>query len=100
MAHDHDGVLPKRPYKDGVQLSIIGFGGNVAVGTKQNEVNRTVDEAVELGVNYSDVAPSMEMERLRRNSVLPCSPIGKGSSWHARLCGEILREPRRNWTDR
>jgi predicted aldo/keto reductase-like oxidoreductase len=35
-----------------VQLSIIGFGGNIAVGMKQNEVNRTVDEAVELGVNY------------------------------------------------
>jgi hypothetical protein len=99
MAHDHDGVLLKRPYKDGMQLSIIGFGGNVAVGMKQNEVNRTVNEAVELGVTTT-LPPSMEMERLRRNSVLSRGPIGRGSSWLARLYGEILREPRRNWTDR
>jgi len=50
--------IPKRPYRDGVELSIIGFGGIVVVGMEQKEANRTVAEAIEKGVNYFDVAPT------------------------------------------
>ena len=48
-----DGNIPKRPYKDGVELSIIGFGSIVVIGMEQEGA-----DSVERGVNYFDVAPS------------------------------------------
>ena len=50
--------IPRRPYKDGVELSIIGFGGIVVVGRDQKAADRTVAASVDRGVNYFDVAPS------------------------------------------
>lgn len=35
MTDDLDRVIPKRTYRDEVQLSIIGFGGMLAVGMEQ-----------------------------------------------------------------
>ena len=49
--------LPKRPYRDNIQLSIIGFGGIVVVGQEQKDADREVARAFERGVNYFDVAP-------------------------------------------
>jgi diketogulonate reductase-like aldo/keto reductase len=50
--------VPQRPFRDGVQLSIIGFGAIVVVGLEQPAANRIVAEAWDRGVNYFDVAPS------------------------------------------
>lgn len=50
--------LPRRPYRHGVQLSVIGFGGIVVVGQEQPAAARIVAESVDRGVNYFDVAPS------------------------------------------
>jgi len=50
--------LPRREYRPGVELSIIGFGGIVVMGSDQEHANRVVAEAIEKGVNYFDVAPS------------------------------------------
>jgi aryl-alcohol dehydrogenase-like predicted oxidoreductase len=50
--------LPRRVYKDNVELSVIGFGGIVLMGMNQDEANRVVARTVDLGVNYFDVAPS------------------------------------------
>ena len=50
--------IPKRLYKDGVELSIVGFGGIVVCGSPQDDANQIVAEAFERGVNYYDVAPS------------------------------------------
>jgi predicted aldo/keto reductase-like oxidoreductase len=52
------GTLPRRPYRDGIELSIIGFGGIIVVGHEQEAANAEVAYAVERGVNYFDVAPS------------------------------------------
>ncbi len=52
------GVLKIRQYAEGVDLSIIGFGGIVVVGMAQQEADNTVAESIEAGVNYFDVAPS------------------------------------------
>ncbi|NIM05307.1 MAG: aldo/keto reductase [Armatimonadetes bacterium] len=41
----------------GEKLSIIGLGGVVLDGMKQEEADRVVAEAVDRGVNYFDVAP-------------------------------------------
>ena len=51
-------LIPRRPYRDGVELSTIGFGGIVVVGLEQRDANRIVATSVERGVNYFDVAPS------------------------------------------
>jgi len=52
-------MLPRRPYgRDGIRLSVIGFGGIIVMETEQSRANRTVAWAVERGVNYFDVAPS------------------------------------------
>ncbi|MCS7061188.1 MAG: aldo/keto reductase [Anaerolineae bacterium] len=50
--------IPKRLYKSGVELSIIGLGGIVVCGIPQDDANQIVAEAFERGVNYYDVAPT------------------------------------------
>ncbi|MCA1949148.1 MAG: aldo/keto reductase [Treponema sp.] len=50
--------FPRRLYKNGDKLSIIGFGGIVVCGVSQNEADNYVAEAIDLGINYFDVAPS------------------------------------------
>jgi aryl-alcohol dehydrogenase-like predicted oxidoreductase len=49
--------LPKRTYRDDVNLSILGLGGMLLVGMDQDAVDRIVSEALARGVNYFDVAP-------------------------------------------
>jgi aryl-alcohol dehydrogenase-like predicted oxidoreductase len=51
-------TLPKRPYKNGIDLSIIAMGGIVVCGMSQEEGSRRVAEAYDRGVNYFDCAPS------------------------------------------
>jgi aryl-alcohol dehydrogenase-like predicted oxidoreductase len=50
--------LPRRPYNNEVDLSIVGFGAIVIMGMEQREANRVVAEAVDGSINYFDVAPS------------------------------------------
>jgi aryl-alcohol dehydrogenase-like predicted oxidoreductase len=47
----------RRPYRDDVQLSIIGLGGMLLVGMEQSTVNDIVAESFRRGINYFDVAP-------------------------------------------
>src|SRR5690349_21720366 len=51
-------AIPRREYKPGIELSVIGFGGIVVVGQEQPAANRTVAETFDRGINYFDVAPS------------------------------------------
>ncbi len=51
-------ALPRRRYRDNVELSVIGFGGIVVVGLEQKDADGMVASAYERGVNYFDVAPS------------------------------------------
>ena len=50
--------LPRRLYRNGIDLSIIAFGGIVVCGLSQQEASRRVAEAYDRGVNYFDCAPS------------------------------------------
>ncbi|MEO8663505.1 MAG: aldo/keto reductase [Bryobacteraceae bacterium] len=52
------GNLPRRPYKNGIELSVIAFGGIVVCGMEQAESDRRVAAAFDRGVNYYDCAPS------------------------------------------
>jgi len=58
VARGAAGRLPRRPYKNGIELSIIGFGGVVVCGLEPDEAARRVAEAYNRGVNYFDCAPS------------------------------------------
>lgn len=44
--------------KTNARLSIVGFGGILAAREEQRDANRFVDEALDAGVNYFDVAPT------------------------------------------
>ena len=50
--------MEKRRYKDGIDLSIVGFGAMALVGMEQRDCDAIVAESVEGGINYFDVAPS------------------------------------------
>jgi len=53
-----DRPLPRRRYKDEIDLSILAFGGIVVCGLSQEEANRRVAAAFDRGINYFDCAPS------------------------------------------
>lgn len=57
-AYGLDQPLPRRPYKDGIELSIIALGGIVVCAMPQEEASRRVAAAYDRGVNYFDCAPS------------------------------------------
>ncbi|MGA3027411.1 MAG: aldo/keto reductase [Bryobacteraceae bacterium] len=50
--------LPRRPYKNGIDLSILALGGIVVCRLSQEEASRRVAAARDRGVNYFDCAPS------------------------------------------
>lgn len=58
VAYGAPAPLPRRPYKNGIDLSIIAFGGIVVCGLPQEEATRRVNVAYDRGVNYFDCAPS------------------------------------------
>ena len=57
-AYGWEAPLPRRRYKDGIDLSIIALGGIVVCGLSQEEASRRVAVAYNRGVNYFDCAPS------------------------------------------
>jgi aryl-alcohol dehydrogenase-like predicted oxidoreductase len=83
--------LARREYKDGVKLSVIGFGGIVVCGMTQKEADRIVAEAFDRGVNYYDVAPSYfdgeaetklgpALEPFRKRSFLACKTMARDAA--------------------
>ncbi len=57
-AHGWEAPLPRRPYKNGIDLSIIAMGGIVVCGLSQEMASRRVAQAYDRGLNYFDCAPS------------------------------------------
>jgi hypothetical protein len=51
-----ENALPKRAWKDGIELSILALGGIVVCGMPQEEASKRVAVAHERGVNYFDCA--------------------------------------------
>lgn len=95
-------VLPRRPYANGIELSIIGFGAIVVVGMEQEAANNEVARAVDRGINYFDVAPSYfdgEAERklgvalqpYREDSFLACKTTRRDAAGAQEELDESLR---------
>lgn len=85
-----DKPLPKRRYKDHVELSVVGCGGIVLMGMPQRDANRVVAGMVERGVNYFDVAPSygdgeaeeklgLALSSHRKNIFLACKTMERSA---------------------
>jgi len=102
--------LPKRVYKEGVQLSIIGFGGIVVMGYEQKEANRLVAAAWDRGVNYFDVAPSYgdgeaeiklgpALEPYRKNAFLACKTTRRDAAGAQKEFEQSLRRLRTDYFD-
>ncbi|MCW5979817.1 MAG: aldo/keto reductase [Bryobacteraceae bacterium] len=100
-------ALPKRPYKDGVELSVIGLGGIVVVGLEQGNADRMVAESFDRGVNYYDVAPTyadgeaeqklgIALKPYRSKSFLACKTTMRDA---ARARQELERSLKRLHTD-
>ena len=63
--------IPTRAYgRDGVQLSVIGFGGILVMNEEQSAADRLVARAFDAGINYFDVAPSYGDAELRLGPAL------------------------------
>lgn len=102
--------LAKREYKDGVMLSVIGFGGMVVVGQEQDAANQTVANAVNAGINYFDVAPSYgdgeaeeklgpALEPHRKNAFLACKTTERKAAGAQRELEQSLRRMRTDYFD-
>lgn len=102
--------LPRRVYKDGVELSIIGFGGIVVMGYEQKEANRIVASAWDRGVNYYDVAPSYgdgeaeiklgpALEPYRKNAFLACKTTRRDAAGARQEFEQSLRRLRTDYFD-
>ena len=50
--------VPRRRYRDDVELSIIGLGGIVVCGMEQKDADAMVARSFDRGINYFDVAPT------------------------------------------
>jgi aryl-alcohol dehydrogenase-like predicted oxidoreductase len=102
--------LPRREYKDGVKLSVIGFGGIVVCGMEQAAADRIVAEAFDRGVNYYDVAPSYfdgeaerklgpALEPFRKRSFLACKTTERDAAGARRELEQSLRRLRTDHFD-
>ncbi len=83
--------IPRRPFNDQVDLSVIGFGGIVVVGMEQSDADNIVRESVDYGVNYFDVAPSywdgeaeiklgIALRDIRRQHFLACKTMARDAA--------------------
>ena len=103
-------ALPRRLYKNGVELSIIGFGGIVVMGYEQKEANRLVASAWDRGVNYFDVAPSYgdgeaeiklgpALQPYRQRAFLACKTTRRDAAGARQEFEQSLRRLRTDYFD-
>ena len=83
-----------------IEMSIVGFGGIVAAGRPQADVNRHVAEIVDRGVNYFDVAPTYgnaqellgaALQPYRDRCVLACKTTERSAAGSRAEMEESLR---------
>ena len=87
--------------KTGEMLSIIGFGGIVVAEEEQKDANYYVDEAIDSGINYFDVAPTYmdaedklgpALEGKRNNIFLACKTENRTKEGSEALLKQSLKK--------
>jgi aryl-alcohol dehydrogenase-like predicted oxidoreductase len=104
-ARGWDFLERRRFGRTGVELSVVGFGGILVMNESPSSASRIVEEAIERGINYFDVAPTYgnAEERLGpalkpyRDSVFLACKTGKRTKKEARE--ELQRSLERLRTD-
>ncbi len=94
-------VLSRRELgKTGERLSVVGFGGVLVMNEEPAVAQRLVAEAVDLGVNYFDVAPSYgnaqgrlgpALQPYRKNCFLACKTTERSREGSRKDLEESLR---------
>lgn len=99
--------IPRRRYRDDVELSIAGFGGIIVVGKTQPEANQIVAASIDCGVNYYDVAPSygdgeaeeklgIALKPYRKQAFLACKTLARDAAGAEK---EFIQSQQRLFTD-
>jgi predicted aldo/keto reductase-like oxidoreductase len=87
--------------KTGEKLSIIGFGGIVVAEEEQKDANYYVDEAIDSGINYFDVAPTYldaedklgpALVGKRNNIILACKTENRTKAGSEALLKQSLKK--------
>ena len=101
--------LPLRAYgKSDVKLSVIGFGGYLLNGMKQEDANGVVAESIKYGVNYFDVAPTYgdaearlgpALEPFRKDVFLACKTTQRKADKAAEELAASLKRLRTDHVD-
>jgi predicted aldo/keto reductase-like oxidoreductase len=108
--HSSSAALPRRYYRPGINLSILGFGGLMLAGMDREQANFLVAESVELGVNYFDVAPSYgngnaeealgaALEPYRKSVFLACKTLERSAAAARHDLERSLRRLRTEYVD-
>jgi aryl-alcohol dehydrogenase-like predicted oxidoreductase len=103
-------LIPKRTYRDQVQLSILGLGGMLLVDMEQRSANNIVAEALDRGVNYFDVAPfygngdaeqkmGIALSRHRESVFLACKTLERSAKGARAELEQSLRHLRTDHFD-
>ena len=102
--------IPKRRYRDQIDLSIIGLGGMLLVGMEQGAADKIVAESFERGINYFDVAPFYgdgEAEKVmgialapyRKKVFLACKTLERSAQGAQKELEQSLRQLRTDHFD-
>jgi aryl-alcohol dehydrogenase-like predicted oxidoreductase len=105
-----DTLVPRRRYRDEVDLSILGLGGMLLVDLPRKDANDIVARAFESGINYFDVAPFYgggQAERsmgealspYRNRVFLACKTLERSAAGALAELDESLRRLRTDFID-
>lgn len=93
--------MKKRKYgKNGIELSVIGFGGILVMNESAEDSARVVSKAVDAGINYFDVAPQYgnaqdmlgpALKPFRKDVFLACKTLERTADEARRDLEESLR---------
>jgi aryl-alcohol dehydrogenase-like predicted oxidoreductase len=92
----------------GEKLSRIAFGGVIVMDETQEDANRFVKEAIEMGVNYFDVAPTYgnaesrlgpALEPYRKDVFLACKTEDRTKEGAQRLLDQSLKNLKTDYFD-
>ena len=92
----------------GKELSRIAFGGVIVMDETQEDANRFVQEAIEMGINYFDVAPTYgnaesrlgpALEPYRKDVFLACKTEDRTKKGAQKLLDQSLKNLRTDYFD-
>ncbi len=102
--------IPKRRYRDKVDLSILGLGGMTLLDLEREDVDAVVAQSFERGINYFDVAPfygngeaeesmGRALPPYRKRAFLACKTLERSAEGASAELNQSLRRLRTDFID-